>query len=75
MEAFLTPPPLREFPSLTPAEIEDIERRIVAGEPMTRVELHRIESQTPIVHTSSILTCVRGNLFLKRYLGVDLSLL
>ena len=73
MEAFLLPPPVIEFAPLTPAQIDDIERRIVADEPFTQMELHRIESQTPIVQRSLIITCHRGNLFMKRDLGLDMS--
>ncbi len=38
-----------EYPPFTQDEIESIEQRWCAGEKLTRVELHRIEKQTPII--------------------------
>ena len=73
LEAVLFEQPVKEFARLTPSEVDDIERRVRAGEKFTPIELQRIESQSPIVQGSVIVSCQKGNLYVKRYLGVDLS--
>jgi hypothetical protein len=62
-----------DYPPLTRSEIVDIERRARAGEMLARVELERVERQSPIVDGELLMTCYSGRLFLKRYLGVDLA--
>jgi hypothetical protein len=66
-------PSTRQYPVLTPAELSDIARRIQSGEEPTKVELDRIERQSPITHGEFLMTCYHGQLFVKRYIGVDLS--
>jgi len=38
-----------DYPPLTRSEIADIERRTRAGERLTKVELDRVERQSPII--------------------------
>jgi hypothetical protein len=58
---------------LTSAEVVDIERRVRLGDRFTKAELERIERQSPIVEGSMLMSCRRGQLYVKRYLGIDLS--
>jgi len=62
-----------DYPPLTCSEIADIERRARAGETLTRVELARVERQSPIVDGELLMTCHRGRISMNRYLGVDLA--
>ncbi len=64
---------LPEYPPLSPSEIASIEQRLCAGEKLTRVELHRIEKQTPIIDGEFLITCHGGQLSGKRYIGIDLA--
>jgi hypothetical protein len=38
-----------------------------------RVELHRIEKQSPIIDGGFLIRCHRGQISGKRYIGVDLA--
>lgn len=62
-----------KYPPLTLAEIAEIERRARRGEEPTKLELARVERQSPIIGGELLMTCHRGQLFVKRYLGVDLA--
>lgn len=62
-----------EYPPLTSTEIADIEQRLWAGDKLTRVELHRIEKQTPIIDGEFLISCHRGQVFGRRYIGLDLA--
>jgi hypothetical protein len=62
-----------DYLPLTPSEIADIERRARAGETLSSTELSRVERQSPIVDGELLMTCRRGRLFLKRYIGIDLA--
>jgi hypothetical protein len=73
LEAVLFELPVKEFASLTPSEIDEIERRARADDKFTPIELRRIESQSPIVQGSVIVSCHKGDLYVKRYLGLDMS--
>ena len=61
------------FPPLTRAEIADIEMRARRGEDPTKVELARIERQSPIIDGELLMTCHCGRFSMKRYLGIDLA--
>jgi hypothetical protein len=62
-----------EYPPLTRDEIESIEQRICAGEKFTRVQLHRIEKQSPIIDGEFLISCHQGQISGKRYIGIDLA--
>jgi hypothetical protein len=62
-----------DYPPLTHSEIADIERRARAGERLAKAELDRVERQNPIIDGELLITCYRGQLFMKRYLGIDLA--
>ncbi len=62
-----------EYPPFTRDEIESIGQRFCAGEKLTKVELHRIERQTPIIDGEFLITCDGGQISGKRYIGVDLA--
>jgi hypothetical protein len=61
------------YPPLTPSEIADIETRARRGEETSKLELARIERQSPIIDGELLMTAHRGRLFMKRYLGIDLA--
>jgi hypothetical protein len=62
-----------EYDLLTPPEVEDIARRAREGETITRVELSRIERQSPISQGEILMTCHHGQLWVKRYIGINLA--
>jgi hypothetical protein len=73
LEAAFASALMPEYPPLTQPEIADIERRTRAGERLTTVELGQLERQSPIIEGELLMTCRRGQVFLKRYLGIDLA--
>jgi len=62
-----------EYPPFTRSELTGIEQRLSAGGQFTRVELHRLERQTPIIDGEFLITCLHGQLTGKRYIGIDLA--
>jgi hypothetical protein len=62
-----------KYPPLTQFEITDIEQRARLGDEPTKLELARIERQSPIIDGELLMSAHRGQLFVKRYLGVDLA--
>ena len=62
-----------EYPPFTRDEIVGIEQRFCAGEKLTRVEVHRIEKQSPIIDGEFLICCHRGQVYGKRYIGIDLA--
>ena len=62
-----------EYPPLTAAEIDEIARRIHEGETLTRIEVDRLERQSPVVQGELLMVCHGGQVNMKRYLGIDLA--
>jgi hypothetical protein len=62
-----------KHPPLTWSEVFDIEQRARGGEQRTKLELVRVERQSPIIDGELLMTAHRGRLFMKRYLGIDLA--
>ena len=62
---------LAEYPPLTSPEIEAIAYRVKIGEPLTREEMDRLHRQKSVVGGEFLITAVRGNVFVKHYVGVD----
>jgi hypothetical protein len=62
-----------DYPPLTREEVTEIERRICAGEPLTRSELERIEKETPIIDGEFLISCYGGQLCVKHYIGINLA--
>ena len=62
-----------EYPPFTRSELTGIEQRLCAGDTLTRVELHRIEKQTPIIDGEFLICCHHGQVYGKRYIGIDLA--
>ena len=73
LEATFASALMPDYPPLTRSEIAAIEHRGRAGEMLTRVELDRLERQSPIIDGELLMTCHRGRVFVKRYLGIDLA--
>ncbi|HWZ32334.1 MAG TPA: hypothetical protein VNX18_13425 [Bryobacteraceae bacterium] len=61
------------YPPLTPAEVDAIALRLQRDETLTRIELDRLERQSPIVQGELLMTCDRGHVNVKRYIGIDLA--
>jgi len=64
---------LDKYPPLTRSEIAEIETRARGGEEPNKLELARIERQSPIIDGELLMTSYRGRFSLKRYLGIDLA--
>ena len=64
---------LTEYPLLTAAEVDAIALRIQRDEMLTRIELDRLERQSLIVQGELLITCHRGQVHVKRYIGIDLA--
>jgi trimethylamine:corrinoid methyltransferase-like protein len=62
-----------DYPPLSPSEIADVERRARAGETLAKAELDRLEQHSPIIDREIMMVCHRGQLIVKRYLGIDLA--
>ncbi len=73
LEAAFASALMANYPPLTRSEIADIERRTRAGERLTKVELDRVERQSPIIDGELLMTGYHGQVFVKRYLGIDLA--
>jgi|HubBroStandDraft_4_1064222.scaffolds.fasta_scaffold401855_2 hypothetical protein len=61
------------FPPFTSAEVAEIAGRIQVGSRLDRIELGRLEKQSPIIDGELLMTCHRGQVFVKRYVGVNLA--
>jgi hypothetical protein len=61
------------FPPFTAAEVAEIAGRIQTGARLNRIELGRLEKQSPIMDGELLMTCHRGQVFVKRYVGVNLA--
>jgi len=61
------------LPPFTSAEVAEIAGRIQLGSRLDRTELGRLEKQSPIIDGELLMTCHRGQVFVKRYVGIDLA--
>ena len=61
------------YPPFSRGELDAIEDRVRINERLTRAELQRLEQHSPIVDGEFLITCHRGQLFAKRYSGIDLA--
>jgi hypothetical protein len=64
-----------EYPPFTSLEISDIVQRARAGESLTKVELQRIKKQSPIVDGEFIVSWGAGDVWIKHYVGIDMSVI
>jgi hypothetical protein len=63
--------PVVEYPPLSHAEIEALAVRARAGARFDHKEVKRLEFLSPIVEGEFVITANRGQVFAKRYVGVD----
>ncbi len=63
-----------KLPPLTSSEIAEIDQRARAGKTLSKLELARVERQSPILDGELMMTAYGGRLFIKRYLGIDLAM-
>ena len=61
------------YPPLTTQEIEALAKRMAEGQEWADVETGRIVKQCPIIQGELLISANRGEVFVKRYLGVDLA--
>ena len=62
-----------EYEPLTSVEINAIAHRAQMGRQLTQEEVARLERQSPIVEGELLISAHRGDVFIKRYIGVDLA--
>ena len=60
-------------PPLTEEEIEALAGRMVEDKKWSEEETGRVARQCPIIQGELLFTVIQGEVFLKRYLGVDLA--
>jgi|HubBroStandDraft_3_1064219.scaffolds.fasta_scaffold1197187_2 hypothetical protein len=61
------------YPPLTPEEIEALAVRMVEDKKWSEEETGRVVRQCPIIQKELLITATRGEVFMKRYLGIDLA--
>lgn len=64
-----------KYPPFTSDEIADMVRRVRADQPLTKVELYRVQKQSPIVDGEFVITWCRGTVWVKHYVGIDMSVI
>lgn len=62
-----------DYPPLTSAEVEDVAGRAQTGTRFSREELDRLQHHSPIIDGEFLISANRGQVFVKRYPGVDVS--
>jgi hypothetical protein len=62
-----------DFRPFTSAGVTEIAGRVQTGSRLDKIELGRLEKQSPIIDGELLMTCHRGQVFVKRYLGVNLA--
>jgi hypothetical protein len=73
LESVFAPDRWAGYPPLTAEEIETLAGRMVQGENWSDEETGRILRQCPIIQGELLITAIRGEVFMKRYLGIDLA--
>jgi hypothetical protein len=73
LESVFAPDRWAAYPPLTPEEIEALAGRMAAGQGWTNEEAARVAKQSPIIQGELLITANRGEVFIKRYPGVDLA--
>ena len=73
LESVYTPDRWAGYPPLTESEIEALAGRMVGGKKWSEEETGRVARQCPIIQGELLFTVIRGEVFLKRYPGVDLA--
>ena len=61
------------YPPLTPDDIEALVRRMAGGQTWTEEETARVVKQCPMIQGELMIKAHRGEVIIKRYLGVDLA--
>jgi hypothetical protein len=64
---------LPDYPPLTTDEIETLAQRMARGQTWTDEEAARVIRQCPIFQGELAITAHRGQVMIKRYVGVDLA--
>ena len=68
--AFIPP---RRYPQFTSPEIQAMALRILDDDWLAPHEVRRLEQHSPVIDREILITAYNGNVFMKRYPGVDLS--
>ena len=64
-----------DYPPFTSNEIAGIVKRVRADEPLTKVELYRVQKQSPILDGEYVISWGRGTVWVKHYVGIDMSII
>jgi hypothetical protein len=73
LESVFAPDRWAGYPPLTAEEIEALAERMEKGKNWTDEETGRVVRQCPIIQGELLITAHRGEVFMKRYLGIDLA--
>ena len=73
LESVILVDSLVEYAPLTSVEINAIAHRVQMGQRLTNEEVTRLERQSPIVEGELLISAHRGDVFIKRYIGVDVA--
>jgi hypothetical protein len=72
LEVVLADSLMPDYGPLTPSEIAAITGKIGSGAMLTKIEVNRLERQSPLIDGEFLVTCYHGNVTAKRYVGIDL---
>ena len=73
LESVFAPDRWAGYPPLTAEEIEALAGRMAAGQGWTNEEAARVAKQSPIIQGELLITARRGEVWVKRYPGIDLA--
>ena len=60
------------YPPFSGKEIQALAKRIVKDDRFTNEEIARMHQHSPLVHGEVMITAREGEIFMKRYIGLDL---
>ena len=73
LESVLLFASVMKYPPLSPSEIESIAGRVKMGRGPTGEEVTRLEQQSPVIQAELLISAHHGNVFVKRYRGIDVA--
>ena len=64
---------IRNYPPLTASEIDALAHRLEIDERLTHEEAERLEQYSPILQGELLISAHRGQVTIKRYIGLDVA--
>lgn len=61
------------YPPFSRSELDAIEQRLLTNQRLARAEVQRLEQYSPIIDGEFLITSFGGEVFAKRYRGIDLA--